>query len=487
MHPYLKQLKSKKIHVVGVSGAEGSEIAIFLAKYRIKKVILHDFCEKKDFQKSFFSFHDALSQKEKTKEFNRLRRLPYKFYFHDEYLKNIEKADIIFVPQSWFRYLFNNKLKKFEKKLSNITKLYFNLCSGQIIAVTGTSGKSTTARLIYEIFKKTNRHVYFTGNDRKNRQILSNIFEIKPEDILIMEISNRQLKFDLKKSPEIGVITNITSNHLDDHRNFLDYIETKYSLLKYQKPTDFAILNYDNEITRKIGKNHKAKIFYFSTQQQLQEGAFLVSNDLIIRKNKNEYKICSINDLKIKGMHNIQNVLAASLCAFVYGVNTKIIRNAVTKFSGLKSRLEPVAEIKGVKYYEDSSACNPDGVRVAVETFSSSPLILIAGGERKKVAENEFEEMAKTIVKNNVKVLLLIGKKAMEIKEAVKEAILSEHQPGPIIQICESLDEAVMHAYKSAHRGDVVILSPGCESFDMFRDYRDRARKFKKAVLKLKS
>ncbi|MEW6407452.1 MAG: UDP-N-acetylmuramoyl-L-alanine--D-glutamate ligase [Patescibacteria group bacterium] len=486
MNPYLTQLKSKNIHVIGVSGAEGSEVAIFLAKYRIKKVALHDFCEKKDFQKSFFSFHDALSQKEKKGEFNRLRRLPYKFYFRDEYLKNIEKANVIFVPQSWFRYPFNDKLKKFEKKLSNITKLYFNLCPAQIIAVTGTSGKSTTTRLIYEIFKKTNRHAYFTGNDRKNCQILNNIFEIKPEDILIMEISNRQLKFDLKKSPKIGVITNITPNHLDDHRNFLDYVETKYNLLQYQKPTDFAILNYDNDTTRKIGKNHKAKIFYFSIQQQLQEGAFLVNNDLVIRKNKNEYKICSINDLKIKGKHNIQNVLAASLCAFVYGVNTKIIRNAVTKFSGLKSRLEPIAEIKGVKYYEDSSACNPDGVRAAVETFSSTPLILIAGGERKIVSESEFDEMARTIVNNNVKIVLLIGKKAQIIKKAINEASLSCRKPGPIIQICKTLEEVTVRAYKSANRGDTVLLSPGCESFDMFRDYRDRARKFRKVVLALK-
>lgn len=487
MHSYFKQLKFKNIHIVGVSGAEGSAITLFLAKYGAKRVALHDFCEKKDFQKNFFSFHDALTQKEKKQEFNRLRKVPYKFYFKDEYLKNVEKADIIFLPQSWFRYSFNDRLKKSKaKKFSNITKLYFNLALCPIIAVTGTSGKSTTTRLVFEILKKSRIKTYFTGNDRENQQILENIFNINSDDILILEVSNRQLKIDLEKSPKIGIITNITPNHLDDHKSFDDYIRTKKSLFKYQKAGEFAVLNYDNEITRKFGKELNSKTFYFSTSQQLSEGAFLVNNNLVIRKERNEYKICSIQDLKILGQHNIENVLAASLATFLYGINTRIIREAVTCFRGLKSRLQFVAEIKSVKYYEDSSACNPDGTKVAVEAISA-PKILIAGGERKKVIEREFEAMAKAIIKNNVKTLLLIGRKASLIKEEVKEAALSEHEVGPIIQICNSLNEAVKQAYKSARRGDVVILSPGCESFDMFRDYRDRARKFKKAVMNLKS
>lgn len=486
MHPYFKQLKSKNIHVIGVSGAEGSAAALFLAKHKIKTVACHDFCEKKDFKKNFFAFHDALSRKEKVKEFNKIKKLPYKFYFHKDYLKNIEKAKIIFAPQSWFRYNFNKKLEKFGKKFSNITKLYFNLSAAPIIAITGTSGKSTTTRLVYEIFKKSNIKTFFTGNDRENQQILENILDIKKEDVLVMEVSNRQLKIDPEKSPHIGIITNISPNHLDDHKNFADYIKTKSQLLKYQKIEDFAVLNYDNEKTKNLGKNLKAKVFYFSTRQQLSKGAFLVNSDLVIRKNGSEYKICSISDLKIKGEHNVQNILAASLAAYLYGINTKNIREAVTKFSGLKSRLQLVSEIRGVKYYEDSSACNPDGTKVAVQTFASQPIILIAGGERKKVAEGEFEEMAKAIIKNNVKVLFLIGKKAPLIKETVKEAALSCHQAGPIIQIHQNLEEAVKRAYKSARRGDVVILSPGCESFDMFKDYRHRARKFKKAVLALR-
>lgn len=483
---YLRELKSKKIHVVGTSGAEGSAVVLFLARYGFKKVTCHDFCEKKDFQKSFFSFHDGLSRQEKNKEFQRLKRVPFKFCFKDKYLSGIEKADVIFLPQSWFRYSFNDRIKKCDaKRFSNLTKLYFNMSAAPIIAVTGTSGKSTTTRLIYEIFKKSGIKTYFTGNDRENQQILENIFDLKRDDVLIMEVSNRQLKIDLEKSPKIAVITNISPNHLDDHKNFADYIKTKKSLLKYQKPNDFVILNHDNKETFELGKTAKARVFYFASKGDLREGAFLSGGNLILREGNRENIICSSKDLKIPGLHNIENALAASLAAFLYGINTKIIRQAVIGFPGLKSRLELISEIKGAAYYEDSSACNPDGPRVAVQSFSQ-PKILIAGGERKKTAPGEFEEMAAAIVKNNVRALFLIGKKAPLIKEKVKTAALLEHEPGPVIETFGSLEEAVFHAYKSSRKGDVVILSPGCESFDMFSDYRHRARKFRKAVLALK-
>lgn len=479
----LDELKNKKIHIVGISGTEGSAIASFLISLKFKNIYGHDFCEEKDFKNSFFSFHDGLKNSEKEKAFRKIKRSDIKIYFKNEYLKGIDRADIIFVPQSWFRYPCNRPLKNLTKKIKfyNITKLYFNLCPAPIYAVTGTSGKSTTARLIYEIFKKSPITTYFSGNDRENVQILENIFKIKKTDALILEVSNRQLKIDLGKSPHVGVITNISPNHMDDHKNFADYVKTKVSLLRYQTENDFAVLNYENESTKEIASYVKSKIFYFSSHNELDEGAFLKDANLIIRKNNNEYKICSIHDLKIPGRHNVENVLAASATAFLAGINTKIIRNAVTSFRGLKSRLEFVRELFGVKYYEDSSACNPDGPKVAVESFKE-PIILIAGGERKKPVPGEFEEMAKALVLNRVKVLLLIGKKAELIKEKVKEKMVEYNKKNPIIKICTNLAEAVNTAYKSAKRGDVVILSPGCESFDMFRDYRDRAIQFKKLV-----
>jgi len=481
MPKFLENLKNKNIHVVGVSGDEGSAIVKFLVSQGFKKIIGHDFCDQADFKKNFYAFHDALSKEEKEKLFLEISNLGIKINFKDEYLRNIDKADVIFVPQSWFRYEFNKKLKDLQDKIEfcNITKLYFNLCQAPIIAITGTSGKSTTSRLIYEIFKKDREEkegrVYFSGNDRENIQVLDKIFDIKKEDLLILEVSNRQLKIGLGKSPHIGVITNISPNHMDDHDDYIDYVETKKSLLEHQKEDDIAILNYNAEELQTI--SIASKIYYFSIEKKIKDGSYLKGDNLIISKNNIEYKICSRFDLNIPGLHNIANILAASTAAYMNGVNTKIIREIVTSFKGLKSRIELIRELKGVKYYDDSSACNPDGLRVAIKSFSC-PVILIAGGTRLKEIPNEMEQMSNDIVKNRVKALFLIGEKAKLIKEKVEEEMAKNNKKEPFIKICSSLNEAVKYAYDSAKSGEIVIMSPGCESFGMFDDYRDRANQF---------
>lgn len=492
----VSDLKNKNVHIVGVSGAEGSAIVSFLFDQRVKKITAHDFGEEKDFQKNFNSFHDWMTSKEKIKRFRRLKNLPIKFKFGRKYLDGILGADIIFVPQSWFRYDANKKLfdaKKRKIEFSSITKLYFQLCPCPIIGITGTSGKSTTSRLIYEIFKASPIKTYFSGNDRENIQVLDQIFKINSNDILILEISNRQLMINLKKSPHIGVITNISPNHIDDHGNYENYIAVKKKLLSYQKSSDYAVLNGDNKETYQMSKECRGKSFLFSRLKELKEGAFLKGNNIVVKKDDREYQICSVKDLKILGPHNIENVLASVLVAFLFGINTKIIREAVMNFEGLKSRIELVREFRGVKYYEDSSGCNPDSPRVAVQSFSQ-PKILIAGGSRRKPIEGEFDSMAEAILQNNVKAVFLIGEMAEVIGESIKQAEKIRSQKirkfwdfkPPIIKKCMGLEEAIREAKNFASRGDVVILSPGCESFGMFKDYRDRAKKFKSLVNRLR-
>lgn len=484
----LSEFKNKKIHIVGVSGAEGSAVAEFLYEnLNTKKIFAHDYCEKDDFKNSFNSFHDSYMLQEKEKLFRKIKNLPIEFNFGKNYLKGINKADIVFVPQSWFRYQINNKLVKLQKKIKfyNITKLYFKLCPCPIVAVTGTSGKSTTTRLIYEIIRNSQKQTYVTGNDRQNIQILDKIADIEKDNILVIEVSNRQLKIDLGKSPHIGVITNISPNHLDDHNNFQDYINTKKSLLKYQDDNDFSVLNYDNEITRKISDDYISEAFFFSRKNVLDKGCFIRNNEIIIKRDNQEYRICSIEDILLPGPHNVENVLAASMAAFLAGAGTKTIRETITSFKGLSSRLEFVEEINGVKYFEDSSACNPDGPKYAVQSFKS-PIILIAGGSRKSTIADEFKEMAEEIIKNNVKTLLLIGEKAKGIEDAVRKAATEKGASRLLIKKCENLPEAVLNASTIAVPGDNVVLSPGCESFGMFKDYRDRGRQYKKFVKKLK-
>lgn len=489
---FFRQFKNKNIHIVGVSGAEGSAIVEFFFDLGIRNVTCHDFCQEKEFRKSFWSFHDWMSLKEKRQAFSKLKKLPFLFNFKDDYLAGIEQADIIFVPQSWERYEFNKPLKKLRKnkKFSSLTSLYFNICSCPIIATTGTSGKSTTARLIFEILKAAEgkqqrfRRVYFSGNDRENLQILNQIFEIKFNDVLVLEVSNRQLKMDLGKSPHIGIITNISPNHLDDHKDFAEYVKVKQSLLSYQKKDDFAVLNADNIQTRSLSRRSKGRTCLFSIKKELEEGAFLRKNDLIVRYGGHEHKICSRFDLKIPGPHNIENALAASLACFLFGINTKYIREAIINFSGLKHRLEFVIEKKGVKYYNDSSACNPDGPRVACQSFSS-PLYLILGGSRKKIAPHDFDAMAEAIIKSRTKAVFLIGQIRDIIKKELIIASAKFKKPCPFVCLCENLEEAVRRIYKSARPGDCVVLTPGAESFGEFRDYRHRGNKFKRLVKKL--
>jgi UDP-N-acetylmuramoylalanine--D-glutamate ligase len=316
-------------------------------------------------------------------------------------------------------------------------------------------------------------------------QILSNLSEMRKDDVLVIEVSNRQLRVDLARSPHIAVITNVSPNHLDDHKNYEDYINTKRSLLKYQTDSNFAVLNSDNDVSKEFSAAGRAKPYLFSAQRDLREGCFMSDNELVIRDNNREYKICSAKEILLPGLHNVENVLAASLAAFLTGVSTKFIREMVTSFSGLSSRLELVEEIRSVKYYEDSSACNPDGPRAAVQSFKE-PMILIAGGSRKKTISGEFNQMAESVARSNVKVLLLIGERADNIEQSVRRAAARVGRKKLLIKQCETLNEAVSNAYSLAEKGDVVILSPGCESFGMFNDYRDRGRQFKRLVKKLK-
>jgi UDP-N-acetylmuramoylalanine--D-glutamate ligase len=485
----LANLENKNIHIVGITGAEGSAVLLFLHQYlKNSSITSHDFCKKSEFKKNFNSFHDGYPKGQKKEIFHKLSNLPIQFNFNRDYLNDIKKADIIFVPQSWYRYKENKELIKLQKKIPfyNITKLYFNLAPCPIIAVTGTSGKSTTTRMIYEILEQSDKRVYFTGNDRLNEQVLENIYEIKPEDLLVIEVSNRQLKIDMEKSPHIGVITNIIPSHLDDHDSFEDYIKVKKSLLNYQTSKDFAVLNYDKYKTRKISEDCNGRVYFFSSKESLNQGCFIKNNNIVLKNNNREYIICSVLDLKVPGPHNIENALAATLSAYLAGIGTKYIREGIIEYKGIKSRLELFDEIDGVKYYEDSSACNPDGPKNAVQSFKS-PIILIAGGARKVSKTDEFSEMAKALVESNVKAVFLIGEKAQEIEDAIRRELTGIKNQKLLVKKCADLEEAVKNSYNSSQPGDVVVLSPGCESFDMFKDYRDRAVKFKRLVRSYKN
>ncbi|NOQ68134.1 hypothetical protein GQ568_01695, partial [Patescibacteria group bacterium] len=306
----LKQYKNKNIHIVGIGGAEGSAIAEFLVGNGISSVTGHDFSSKADFKKAFYNTHLSLKLKEREKALNHLLNLPIRINFKDHYLEGVEDADMVFVSQVWFKYPQNmpilEKLKDSGVPFKTITNLYFELAPCKIISVTGTNGKTTTARLINSIFetwKKTPQPpllgglnsslekgrlggvVYFAGNDRQNVQVLDKLNKMKKDDILILETSSTQLLLNFGISPHIGVITNITPNHIDDHGSFENYIEAKKNLIRYQKAGDWAVLNYDDREIRKIAEEFRDNAFLFSRKEELKEGCFMRDGKIVISAN----------------------------------------------------------------------------------------------------------------------------------------------------------------------------------------------------------
>ncbi|MBU1119131.1 UDP-N-acetylmuramoyl-L-alanine--D-glutamate ligase [Patescibacteria group bacterium] len=470
-------LQHKNIHVIGVSGAEGSAVALFLAsKVDEKNLTMHDFSSESEFKENFFSFHDAYTVDEKEALYQNLISLKVHYAFGDDYLQGIETADIIFVPQAWFRHAINEPLKQYADTFSSIIALYLQYAKCPVVGITGTSGKSTTSALTYQMIKESGRKVLLTGNERHVKQCLDDVEALAEDDALVLEISHRQLMLDLKKSPHIAVITNISPNHIDDCGTFETYTDIKKSIVAYQKENDVFITNYDNKVTQDIVSLGERRFFSRKTRQK--NGAYVENDLLIIEREGKKQAVCSVDEIGLSGGYNVENTLAASLAASALGVEVEPIARAAKKFTPLSARLEKIRELKGVTYINDGKSSNPEAVIGALEALEK-PVILIAGGTRKVPIEGEYEKLAEGIVGSTVKNVILIGATKEEVANALQKMSTSKD-----IQIVTagSLQEAVLNAYGLAEEGDVVLLSPGAESFDMFTDYRERIDIFNEAV-----
>ena len=471
----IEELKSKKnIHIVGAAGIEGAAIAIFLFSRGIKNVILHDFSHEAEFEASFKNARDYLSPKKAQELYERLINCGYKIYYQKDYLKDIEKADLIFISQGWFRYESNQKLKSLKGKISfsSVTELYFQLAPCPIIGVTGTVGKSTTARLIYEMLKTCGKKAYLSGNDRDNPPVLDKLLKLSKDSYLVLEVSNRQL-IDLKYSPHIAIVTNIFPNHPDDHKNFAEYIKVKSNIVRYQTKKDFAVLNADNKESRRLKNLTPAKTYFFS----LKEG----------QRDKN------LKEARLSGEHNRANIMAAVITGRILRLDRAKMVKALVNFKGLKHRLEFITKKKGISFYEDSQSTNPYSTASAIEAFSKQQtanskqltagnLILIMGGYRANAKESDYSEPVSKFFMPHLKAVVLIGRVAPIIQnEYFRQKRTRAHGPD-FIKNCETLAKAMREIKNLAENGDVVVLSPGAESFGEFRDYRHRGEVFKKLV-----
>ena len=348
-------------------------------------------------------------------------------------------------------------------------ELAYRFLEAPIVAVTGTNGKTTTTLLIGEMLKEAGKAVGVGGN--VGEPLI--LFAEGPGrwDVVVAEISSFQLEAVELFRPRLSVLLNVTEDHLDRYGRYEDYIEAKARVFMNQSPEDLAVVNRDDSIVRKIGKGVKAKAFFFSLQEELQEGAFRHDQGIRLRLmgKEEDYPLAKA---RLKGIHNVENMMAAILTARLLGCPQEAVERALSGFEGLEHRLEFVRGIGGVRFFNDSKGTNVGSVVKSLGSFSE-PVILIAGGKDKRTDLGPLHDL----IRERVKRLILIGE--------AKGRMARELGGLTDTVMAGTLEEAVRLAYETARGGDVVLLSPACSSYDMFRDYKERGEVFKEAVRRL--
>ena len=399
----------------------------------------------------------------------------------DDYLSKLVDFDIIFRSPSC---LPTNPALLLEASrgavITTEIEMFMKLFPGTIIGVTGSDGKTTTSSMIYEILKAGGYNCYLGGNI--GNPLFTKVGDMKPEDIAVLELSSFQL-MDMNISPKISVVTNIVPNHLNIHEDMEEYINAKKNIFLHQTEKDTLILNYDNNITKNFAEEAKGKVIFFSNIAKISFGYMVDKKSIKFCKGDFRTHILETKDMKIRGVHNYMNVAAAIAATRDY-VDLDLSIKAICNFAGVEHRLEFVKETENkVRWYNDSASSSPTRTIVALNSFPTKNVVLIAGGYDKNL---EYDLLAKPII-NSCKSVILLGETAKKIKESIeKEQILKSGIKNLNIYKVESLEEAVKVAENVATKGDIVLLSPASASFDMFENFAERGKIFKELVSKIK-
>lgn len=414
---------------------------------------------------------DRRSAEDLGENYTKLEKLGVKFNLGDGYLNNLSGDMIFKTPGMRYDVPELLKAKKNGSIVTSEMEVFFDVCPSHIIAVTGSDGKTTTTTLIHKMMTDAGYKTWLGGNI--GNPLLTDTEKMKENDWVILELSSFQLH-TMRKSPEIAVITNISPNHLDMHKDYKEYIDAKKNIMLYQNEGDTLIVNADNQVTADIGKSANGAVKYFSRNGMAD--VYLDGN--IIKRGIVE--ILNIKDIKIPGMHNVENYMAA--IAAVSGlVSKEVIVNVAKTFGGVEHRIELVRTLDGVKYYNSSIDSSPNRTINTLRVFPNK-VIMIAGGKDKGIP---YDEIGPALAEH-VKVLILIGATSDKIQEAL-DAEINKTGNGKDIEVIRatSYEDAVNTARSKAHDGDVVLLSPASTSFDMFRNFEERGNLFKKIVNEL--
>ena len=454
LRDYIESLRHKTVAVIGIGVSNTPLLELLLAEgIRVTA------CDKR-------------SREQMGEQAEHLEQLGCELHLGADYLKDLD-ADVIFrtpglrpdVPEI-------AACVDRGAVLTSEMEVFFEVCPCTIIAVTGSDGKTTTTTIIAELLKAAGRRVWVGGNI--GHPLLCEADGMLATDYAVLELSSFQL-MTMKHSPHIAVVTNLAPNHLDVHRDMAEYVAAKENIFRHQSGEDVAVFNADNDITAEQSRHAPGRARLFSRQDEVADGVFLRGEDIVCRSGGHERVVMTTGDIKIPGVHNVENYMAA--IAAVDGlVPDEVIRDFAREFGGVEHRIELVRTYRGVRYYNDSIASSPSRTIAGLRSFHEK-VILIAGGYDKHIP---FDVLGPEIVEH-VKLLVLCGATADKIRAAVENA--PGYQPGkPEIRDVTPFTAAVEAARDRAQPGDVVTLSPACAAFDQFKNFAERGKFFKSIV-----
>lgn len=464
---YIETLKNKKIAFVGM-GVANAPSALFLAKHGVEVYA----CDSRD--ETYIG----------TKICSELKQYNVHFSLGPSYLDILPDMDIIFrsngilpFQNPWIGECINRG-----QTVTSEMEVFFQLCPAKIIGITGSNGKTTTTTLIYEMLKKAGHTAYIGGNIGK--AMLPYLETITSADYAVCELSSFQLLTmgNLRNQPDIAVVTNIESTHLDHHVTLDEYVDAKRNLLIYQNSAQRTVLNADcdysigHRVYHDMRFDVRGQLSEFSIQHPVASGAYVDENQNIVYAADGQITpVMSVSDIKLPGRHNIENYCTA-ICAVWGLVEPSVMQEVAQTFGGVEHRIEFVREVDGVRYYNDSIATSPSRVKSGVRAFNQK-IIVIQGGSDKG---NDMSEMVPDMLEH-VKVLILNGATADKIEQTFLHFPAYSSDDLQIIKV-KTLEEAVYKAKEIAVSGDIVSLCPACPAFDQFKTFEYRGRKFKELV-----
>ena len=459
LNEFNEYIKFRKVAVIGLGVSN-----LPLLDY------LHD-------KKSTVTIFDDRNIDELPKEIvEKITNYGFNFSFGKNSLEKLQNFDLIFRSPSCLPT--KPELQAEIKRGAIVTteiELLMKMCPSKIIGVTGSDGKTTTTSLIYAILKDAGYNTYLGGNI--GTPLFTKLEEMQPEDIVVLELSSFQL-MGMEVSPNIAVITNITPNHLNIHKDFEEYIDAKKNIFKFQNENNILILNYDNEITKNCSKEANGKVIFFSGKEKLDNGYIIDEGIIKICVDKIRKHILNVDEVILRGEHNYENI-ATALAATSTLVDLDVAIQTVKNFKPVAHRLEFVRELDGVKWYNDSASSSPTRTLAGINSYKEE-IVLIAGGYDKNL---DYKPLAKPIL-DKVSTLILMGQTSGKIFDCVKEEMEKENKKIPIY-VVDDLDNAIKTAKKYAKPNQVVLFSPASASFDMFKNAVQRGELFKEKVNKL--